>query len=232
MARRLGKAHIARNNRRIHLAGEVALDLLGDLHGEVGAPIEHRQQHTLQLQPRVHAAAHDAHGVHQIGKALERVILALHGHEQGVRRAQRVERQQLERGRTVDENVVVVGGENVERLLEPELAVRQVDHLNARAGQRLGGGQHVAVARGDDGGLHIRAVDEHVVDALRHGLVHAHAGGGVRLRVKVAQQHALAALTQRGGQIDAGGRLADTALLIDDRYDFCQKRHPPSAGTA
>ena len=33
-------------------------------------------------------------------------------------------------------------------------------------------------------------------------------------------------------QIDAGGRLADTALLIDDRYDFCQKRHPPSAGTA
>ena len=46
------------------------------------------------------------------------------------------------------------------------------------------------------------------------------------------QQHTLAALAQHGGQIDAGGRLADTALLIDDRYDFCQKRHPPSAGTA
>ena len=35
-----------------------------------------------------------------------------------------------------------------------------------RPGQGLVGGQHVAVARGDDGRLHIRAVDEHVVDAL------------------------------------------------------------------
>ena len=81
VARRFGKTHVARDDGRIHLAGEVALDLLGDLHGEVGAPVEHRQQHALQLQPRIHAAAHDAHGVHQIGKALERVILALHGHE-------------------------------------------------------------------------------------------------------------------------------------------------------
>lgn len=103
--------------------------------------------------------------------------------------------------------------------LEPELAVRQVDHLNARAGQRLGGGQHVAVARGDDGGLYIRAVDEHVVDALRHGLVHAHAGGGVRLRVKVAQQHAPPRGMQRGGQIDGGRRLAHAAFLVYKRND-------------
>ena len=199
------------------------LDLFRHLHGQIGAPVEHREQHAFQIEAGVEAATHHADGVHQIGKPFERKIFALHGNDQGIGRAERVDRQQLKRGRAVDENIVIIGGENVERLLEQEFAVFAVDHLDARACQRLGGGQHVAVARVRDAGCHIRAVDEHVVHAARGRLVHAHAGGGVGLRVKVAQQNAISLFLEGRGQVDTGRRLADATLLIDDCNDFSQK---------
>ena len=223
VARRLGKAHIAGDDGRIHLAGEVALDLFRNLEGEIRAPVEHREQNAFELEAGIQAAAHHADRVHQVGQAFEREIFALHGNDQGICRAEGVDCQQFERGRAVDENIVIIGGENVERLLEQEFAVFAVDHLDARACQRLGGGQHVAVARVRDAGCHIRAVDEHVVHAARGRLVHAHAGGGVGLRVKVAQQNAISLFLERRGQVDAGRRFADAALLIDDCNDFSQK---------
>ena len=64
------------------------------------------------------------------------------------------------------------------------------------------------------------AVDEHVVHAVRDGLVDAHAGGRVGLRVEVAQEHPASLLLQRGGQVHAGRGLADAALLVYDCNNF------------
>ena len=213
---------VAGDHRRVDLAGEVALDLLRHLHREVGARVVHREQHALQLDAGVQRALDDAHGVEQVAQALQRKILRLHRHQQRVRRAQGVQRQQLQRRRAVDEDEVVVGGEGRERVLEQKLPPVAPDHLNARARQRLAGRQHVAVASMHHGLFRVRAVDDHLVHALRRGLVHAHAGGGVRLRVEVAQQHALARLIQRRDKVDTSGRLADAALLIYDRYGLRQ----------
>ena len=104
-----------------------------------------------------------------------------------------------------------------------------MDHLHAGAGQRLAAGQHVAVGGGDDGLFGVHLIDDHVVHAVGHGLVHAHAGGGVGLRVKVAQQHLFALLRHRRRQIHAGGGLAHAALLIHDLSRFFRRwkfRHP------
>ena len=53
VAGRLGQTDIPGDHGCIHLAREVALDLLGDLERKVRAPVEHRQKHALKLQLRV-----------------------------------------------------------------------------------------------------------------------------------------------------------------------------------
>ena len=68
--------------------------------------------------------------------------------------------------------------------------------------------------------------DQHLINTFGNSFVHAHAGGGVGLRVKIAQQNALFLFCQRRGEADAGGGLADTALLIDYGNDFCHR--PPA----
>ena len=47
--------------------------------------------------------------------------------------------------------------------------------------------------------------------------------GCIALRVKVDQEDLLIEVCQSGSQIDAGGRLADTTLLICDRYRSCHR---------
>ena len=71
-------------------------------------------------------------------------------------------------------------------------------------------------------------VDEHVVH--RGGLavrLDAEVRGGVGLRVEVEDADALAALGQGRRQVDRGGRLADAALLIDDRDPSHDHSSPP-----
>ena len=92
VARRFGKTHVARDDGRIHLTGEVALDLFRNLEGEIRAPVEHREQHAFEFQAGIQAAAHHADRVHQVGQALEREIFALHGNDQGIRGAEGVDR--------------------------------------------------------------------------------------------------------------------------------------------
>ena len=45
------------------------------------------------------------------------------------------------------------------------------------------------------------------------------AGGGIRLRVEVYNQHLLAHLREVGTEVDGGGGLADTAFLVDESVD-------------
>ena len=71
-----------------------------------------------------------------------------------------------------------------------------------------------------NGTAHVLAVDQHIIDAVGHGLVHAHAAGGIGLGVKVTQKDPLSRQFQSGGQVDAGGGLAHAALLVYDCNDF------------
>ena len=148
------------------------------------------------------------------------LFLALHRYQQTVGGAQCVQRQQLQRGRTVDENEIIAVRHLPQRGLQQELPVVHVDHLHAGAGQSLAAWQHVAIGCGHDQLGRLCAVDERIVDAVAGGLVHAHAAGSVGLGVKIAQQHPLARGFYGSGQVYTGGGLAHAALLIYDRNDF------------
>src|SRR5205814_5692194 len=60
--------------------------------------------------------------------------------------------------------------------------------------------------------------EQHVIDGARRiAFVDTAAHGGVALRVKIDEQNTSPGLGERGGEVDAGGRLADATLLIDYR---------------
>ena len=58
--------------------------------------------------------------------------------------------------------------------------------------------------------------------------VHAQAGRGVGLGVKVAEEDGFSRRVEGGGQIDGGGGFSDAAFLICDYNAFCHRNPPPA----
>ena len=97
------------------------------------------------------------------------------------------------------------------------------DHLHASASQLLVGGQNIPPGGLNDAAFYVSAVDEDVIDVGGDGVfVHAQAGSGVGLRVKIAEQDGFPGRVQGRSQVDSGGGLADTAFLVCDYNVFCQ----------
>ena len=76
----------------------------------------------------------------EIGEPFEREVFAIERNQDGVRGDERVEREQAERRRRVDEDVVEARAERVEHVAQAMLAMRQRDELDFGAGQIAIGG--------------------------------------------------------------------------------------------
>ncbi len=81
-------------------------ELGAHLVGEIVPGIEHGPQDAFELQGLVHCGADLLDGGKQGRQALQRVVLALHWNQHAVRCYQRIHRQHVERGRTVDQDDV------------------------------------------------------------------------------------------------------------------------------
>ena len=228
MARRLGQAHVARDHGLVDLFAEEFAHLVHDLIGQLRAAVVHGHDDALHRQFRIQALIAHFDAAHEVGNALERVIFALHRDKHAVGRDERVDRQQLERRRTVNEDEVVIVLHRGERSFHDVFPLLGAHELHGAAGEIHICRQHVAVFRAADavgGGC---AVHQHVVAVGRRGFVHAHAGGAVALWVAVDEEHAPPALFERAGQIHARGRLADSAFLVGDGNDFAHGLPPES----
>ena len=69
------------------------------------------------------------------GEPLEREVFAVERNQHGVGGDERVEGEQAERGRCVDQDEVEAIAQRIEQLTQTALAVRQVDELDFRAGE-------------------------------------------------------------------------------------------------
>ena len=150
-------------------------------------------------------------------EALERVVLALERHEDGVRRSQGVHRQQAEGGRAVDEDVVVRVRERRQEPGEAPFALRDRGQLDLgpgegdRRGHEWRPGMPVSATRSRER----HAVDERVVDGPSIGrALNPQAAGCVALGVEVDHEDAGAVGGKIGSDVDHGGRLPDAALLV------------------
>lgn len=115
MAGRLGQPDIAGNHCPEHFSWEMTAHLLSHLQREIGPPVVHGEQQAKDLQLGIEVFLDRPQGCHQVGQALQGIVLALHRHQDLVGRTQRVERQQLQRGGTVDKNIVIGAAQLVQR---------------------------------------------------------------------------------------------------------------------
>ena len=135
-----------------------------DLLPEVRALVVHRQQHAFDVERRVERGAHAAHRGDEIGEAFEREVLAVQRNQHGVGGDERVQREQAERRRAVDEDVVEVG-----RAAARATRRRRVSRVEQRHQLDLGAGQ-VAVGGDERAGLSIavgRTKSRRVADVVR-----------------------------------------------------------------
>ena len=154
--------------------------------------------------------------------ALQGVVLALQRHQDAVGRHQRVQGEQAERGRAVDQHIVVACRVPAEGVGKPVFPARRLDQLDLGAGQMHRGRREVEVRHlrfGNDlrqrGGADDQIVGVRLPGAGRR----PQAGGRVGLGIEIQQQHPQAAGGQRRAEIDRRGRLADAAFLVGDRQD-------------
>ena len=211
---------------------EVRAHVVGHIGGEAGPAVVHGQQHGGDVQSRIEVDPDQLRGVQQLLDALERVVLALDREQHLFGGHQRVQRQQPQRRRTVDQHVVKVRHvERAQRPGQPQLPRHHRDQFDLRPGEVDGGRRAVQAGhlpgRLDDLGQRT-VVDQHVVDGGNARVVrHIQRRRCVPLRVQVHHQYARAVLRQAGGQVYRRGRLADPALLVRDRHDPAARRPRP-----
>jgi hypothetical protein len=141
----------------------------------------------------------------------------LQRHQQRIGSGHRIERQQAQRGRTIDEADVIAAIMPGQRLAQPIGAALHRNQLHLRARQVHRGGQQIEAGNGGGHGAfrQRRLAHQQIVGGIfARGSPHAHAGGSVALRIKVDQQGAPSGGGKGGGQIDRGGGFAHSALLV------------------
>ncbi len=182
----------------------------------------------MDRQIGIERGAHLLHRLQQLRQALEREELALQRHQDRIRCGHRVDGEEIERRRTVDQQIGVIGlggGVGVERgdrIAQPKRAIARRSqfkfetgkiHRRCRDMQSRHRGRHHRVAQR-------RFADQHVIGrAAAVAAVDAETGGGVALRIEIDDQHPLADRRKRGAEIDRGGGLANAALLVGQRQD-------------
>ena len=160
----------------------------------------------------------------QFGDAFEREVLAVERNQHRVGGDERVQREQSERRRRVDEDVVEVGAQRIEQTLQTTLAAVESDELDLGAGELAVGGkkrERVDAGREDERSRvgivrHQRAVGA----ALAGATLQADAAREVGLRIHVDEQDALFGQRERRAEIDGGRGFGDAALLIGDGDDL------------
>jgi len=142
-----------------HPPREVLPHLIRHLGRQAGPRVVHGEHDPEQLQVRIEHPAQEFQCVAELPEPLQRVVLALDRDQHRRRRGEAVDRKQAERGRAVEQHIVVVIGHAVERYLQPRLPGEHTDQLHLGAGQVNGRGDQAQVR---DGRVHRRRGDRDV----------------------------------------------------------------------
>src|ERR1051326_1524177 len=213
VARALAQAHVARDDGVKQQLGKMLADLVGDLVREVVPDIEHREQDAFEMEAGVQLALDELDRLEERREPFERVVLALQRHEDGIGRGERVQREQAERRRTVEQYEIEFLLYALKNFSQARFALLERDQLDLGAGQ-------IARRRRDEKERQLglpqnvrqrRLADQRMIKTLpgASGALKAETRSAVPLRVDINQERALFRDRERGGEINGGGRLAD-----------------------
>lgn len=172
-------------------------------------------------------------GIEQLGHALERVELALHGDDDAVGDGQRLYRQHAERRGAIDKDVIEAILDAIERDFGEVLILLKLVQLKLRAGKINGRGDaaEIGKTRFYDRFADVAVADDDVVDRFfDFGFLDAEAARGVTLGIHINHKNLFSLFGDLRRDIDAGRRFTDAALLVGKGDDFSHKKSFPSLG--
>ena len=156
-----------------------------------------------------------------------------------MRRRHRVDGQEIERRRTVHQDVgeiCLIRRRRLEwrkRVAQPESAVARLADFKFKPREIEGRRRKVKPRHGgcDDRVAQRRLASQHIIGRVQAASpIDAEAGRGIALRIEIDDQHVLADRRERGAKIDRGRGLADAALLVGDRQ-HARRFGAPAAGS-
>ena len=100
------------------------------------------EKHAIDVNRRIQAGAHAPEGGDQIGEPFERGVFAVQRDEHGFGANERIERQQSERRRAIDEDVIETIAQRRKKPAQLGFAARERDHLDFGAREVAIGGQY------------------------------------------------------------------------------------------
>ena len=201
----------------------------GDLLGEVGSVVHHRQQYTVDLELGVDLPLHLIYGLEQLFQALGGQILRLNGDYDPVGGGQGVDREHTQGWLAVNQDMGILSLERVQILPQDGLTAHGIHQGDLHTGELDVGGHQVnplwvvqdTLARAQ------RLVHQNTAHSVRQckgqlvRLGVAQADGQASLRVPVDQQDFLSGLRQPDSQVRTGCCFANAAFLVGNGNDLC-----------
>src|SRR6266496_3711448 len=126
----LSDSYIPRNDSLHDLSTEVPLDFALHLGGQTCPAVEHRQYDAFHSQGRVEPLPYEADRPKYMGETFHGVVLTLEGHQSRICRGERIQGQQAEGRRTVDDDEVIRVGNSHQTASELVFPVRYADELD------------------------------------------------------------------------------------------------------
>jgi len=200
---------------------------LVDLLGEVGAVVEHGEEHALESERGIEGLGDAVEGGHEFGDAFEGEVFCLHGDEEAVGGDESIESEEVEGWGAVEEDEGIVAADGSKGFAELEFAAFEGDEFDGGANEVFAAGDELKVGDfgGEQGFGEGGMAEEDVVGAEAcvfsfAGAGEAEASGGVGLGVAVDEEGGKAFEGEGGGEVDGGGGFADSAFLVDDGDDL------------
>src|ERR1700747_1054971 len=126
---RFRQAHIARNYAFEDLCAEECAQVRCDLPGKRGSLVVHRKQDPLNFQTGIERAPDAYQGIQKLRDTFQSQVFTLDGNEHGIRGYKRVQREEVQSGRTVQDDIAILFLQGLQRGLELILAVFCTDEF-------------------------------------------------------------------------------------------------------
>ena len=201
------------------LVGEELLDLGNHFLGQPGAAFEHAENDPGQGENRVQSSGHQFDRAEQLAEAVQGEIVRLHRQEDFTGGRQGVKREDAQRWRAVDNQVVEFFGIAADQLSQNDFA--------SNFSRQFQFGRGEIDVRGDDPKVVVNSLaslfkgrlpGEAVIDRVLTGTEHdPEMQRGMSLWIEVEQADSLALFGECSCQVDCRRGLSDPTFLIDDR---------------
>ena len=219
-ARCFCQADISRNDGLENPLSKVLARIGGHLAREVKSSVVHCEQHTIDMQRGVDRFLYSLDGSNQLGNSLKGEVLALERNKDGVSRDEHVESNQRQRGRAIDQYVVVSIANRGQDTLHPQYALGIVNQFHFGAGEIGRGGHDIQVPEldsTDESVVEVGIPYEDIIGRSGESLAReAISACRIALRISVNEKNALFGDGEGRREVHSSRGLSNPTLLVGD----------------